>query len=110
LEALKRAVREYLDLRLRFFMRSGWLSAEECRELLEWLDRHPIIEELFPRLRRTLKSCMKWCADTTSYEEFIDSSRRRVEEAKTIEEVVAVLEDVNRELFERGLSGPRAEG
>ena len=107
LEALKRAAREYLDLRLRFSKRSDWLAIEENRALLELLDRHPVLEELFPDLRQKLKSWIEWFADDAGYEKFIDSCKKRIGEAKTVEEVLKVLEDVDRERFEREFSGPK---
>jgi hypothetical protein len=110
LEALKRAAREYLDLRLRFYKRSEEVAVEEYKAFIELLDRHPILQELYPGLRQKLESWMKWCEDTASYEDFIALSRKRIEEARTVEEVLEVLENVNRECFERELSGPRAEG
>jgi hypothetical protein len=107
LEALKRAAREYLDLRLRFSKRSDWLAIEEGRALLELLDRHPVLEEVFPDLRQKLESWIEWYADSTAYEKFIGSCRKRIDEAKTVEEVLKVLEDVDRERFEREFSGPK---
>lgn len=93
LEALKAAANEVLDLYLWYFRRATEIEIEGHQWLRTIVDRHPVLEEVWPAVRQYIRIAidrLERCR--RGYEDYVASLRKEIHNAKTVSEVLEVLE------------------
>jgi hypothetical protein len=93
LEALKAAANEVLDLYLWYFRRAAEIEIEGHRWLRMIVDRHPILEEVWPAVRQYVRITTDWFEKCRrGYEDYVASLRKEIHDAKAVGEILEVLE------------------